>query len=262
MKNKAFLPILVLVITLATIAINGLANALPINGLNTGEISDRFPVYFVPAGYVFSIWGLIYLALLGYSIYQALPAQWENQRLRAIAPLYILSGLANISWILLWHYLQINISPIAMLVLLASLIAIYLRLEIGRKSFKAVETLLVNLPFSLYLGWISVATIANITTVLYNIEWSGWGISPVAWTVIMLIVGGVLAGIVQLTRRDLVYNLVFVWAFIGIAVKHENTQAVMLTSYIIAGLILLLAIINPLRVRYLAASPERKQAAR
>lgn len=258
MKSKAILPVLVLIVTLATIATNSLANILPINGLNTGQISDRFPVFFVPAGYVFSIWGLIYLALTAYSIYQLLPAQWGNPRLRAIAPLYILGSLANIGWILLWHYLQINLSLAAMLVLLATLILIYLRLDIGKRPFTLSETLLVNLPFSLYLGWISVATIANITTVLYNVDWNGWGISPVTWTVIMLVIGGILAGIIQFTRRDLVYNLVFVWAFVGIAVKHSSTQAVMITSYLIAGLILLYAIINWIQKPAFASSAERK----
>jgi hypothetical protein len=249
MKNKSLLPILIVIVTLATIAMNSLANILPFNGLDTGQISDRFPVYFVPAGYVFSIWGLIYLALMAYSIYQVLPSQWNNTRLRSIAPLYILASVANVSWLLLWHYLQITLSLVAMLIILASLILIYLRLNIGREKAGTAQSLLVNLPFSLYLGWISVATIANVTTVLYNLNWGGWGISPIAWTVIMLIIGGVLAGIVQFTRRDLVYNLVFVWAFIGIAVKHSQTQAVMLTSAIIAGLILLVAIINFFRVR-------------
>ena len=152
MKNKVVLPIIVLVITLATIAFNSLANILPLNGLNTGQISDRFDVYFVPAGYVFSIWGLIYIALLAYSIYQILPAQRDNARLRAIAPLYILSSLANMAWLALWHYEQIPLSLVAMLVLLGSLIAIYLRLGIGRGRFTTAETLLVNAPFSLYLG--------------------------------------------------------------------------------------------------------------
>ena len=242
--KKIVLPVIVLLVTLVTIAYNSLANILPLNGLNTGEISDRYPVLFVPAGYVFSIWGLIYIALIAYSIFQLLPAQWDNSKLKRIAPLYILSSLANIAWLTLWHYEQITLSLAAMLVLLASLIAIYVNLEIGRKAVSWQHKLLVHLPFSLYLGWVSVATIANATTVLFVNNWSGWGISPVNWTVIMLVVGGVLAALVQYLRRDLVYNLVFVWAFAGIAVKHSQTQPVMLTSSIIAVLILLYAVIN------------------
>ncbi len=247
MKNKFFTPILVLIVTLATIIFNSLANVLPLNGLNTGEISDRFPVYFVPAGYVFSIWGLIYIALLAFAIYQALPAQRDHPRLQQIRWLYILASLANIIWLALWHYLQISFSLLAMLVLLGSLIVIYLRLGIGRVQVNWKEKYFVNLTFSLYLGWISVATIANVTTVLYNLGWNGWGINPITWTVIMLIVGGTLAGIVQFTRRDLVYNLVFVWAFIGIALKHSQIQPILLTSWIIAALILVYALFNQFR---------------
>ena len=156
----------VILTILATIVVNGLANALPINGLNTGEISDRFRVYFVPAGYVFSIWGLIYLGLVAFAIFQALPSQRENPRLRATGWWISLGGLANIAWIFLWHYQQFPLTLIAMLVLLATLIITYLRLGIGETTVPAAETWAVRLPFSIYLGWITVATVANVTSLL------------------------------------------------------------------------------------------------
>src|SRR3990172_10942580 len=112
---------------IATIVVNGLANALPINGQNTGEISDRFDVYFVPAGYVFSIWGLIYLGLIVFAFYQALPVQQDNPRLNRISSLFALSCLANISWLFLWHYEQFPLTLIAMFSLFALLIGIYRR---------------------------------------------------------------------------------------------------------------------------------------
>src|SRR5512138_1928173 len=124
----------VIVTVLGTLIVNGLANALPLNGQNTGQISDRFHVYFVPAGYVFSIWGLIYLGLIAYAIYQALPAQRQNPRLRATGWWISLGGLANSAWIFLWHYEQFPLTLIAMLVLLATLIVTYLRLRIGRTA--------------------------------------------------------------------------------------------------------------------------------
>jgi benzodiazapine receptor len=158
--------IFVVLTILVTIVINGLANALPINGLNTGQISDRFQVYFVPAGYVFSIWGLIYLGLIAFAIFQALPSQRENPRLRATGWWISLSGLANSAWILLWHYEQFPLTVIVMLVLLATLIVTYLRLGIGRTAVPTAETWAARLPFSVYLGWITVATIANITALL------------------------------------------------------------------------------------------------
>ncbi len=170
--------ILVVLAVLAMITVNILANALPINGQNTGEISDRFDVFFVPAGYVFSIWGLIYLGLLAYAVYQALPAQAENPTLRSIGYLFVLSCLANIAWIFLWHYNLVALSVVAMLALLGLLLAIYLRLDIGRAPVAPAMKWLVHVPFSIYLGWITVATIANITSWLYEVGWSGWGSLP------------------------------------------------------------------------------------
>src|SRR4030065_2376230 len=119
---------------LATIVVNVLANALPINGQNTGAISDRFQVYFVPAGYVFAIWGVIYIGLIAFAIFQALPGQRENPRLRATGWWIALGGLANSAWIFLWHYQLFPLTVIAMLVLLAALIITYLRLGIGRTT--------------------------------------------------------------------------------------------------------------------------------
>ncbi len=221
-----------------------LANALPLNGLNTGDISDRFTVYFVPAGYVFSIWGLIYVGLIAYAIFQALPAQRENPRLRAVGWWVVLSGLANSAWIFLWHYELFPITLVAMLILLISLIAIYLRLDIGRPRVKAAEKWFVDVPFSIYLGWITVATIANVTSLLEYFAWGGWGISNQIWALIILAVGVVVAGAVHLTRYDVAYMLVILWAFIGIAIKHSETSLVATGAWIASGLVFLLLVVG------------------
>ena len=202
--------IAILLAALATVTINILANALPLNGQNTGEISDRFAVYFVPAGYVFSIWGLIYLGLLAYAVYQALPAQRDNPRLARIGGWFLLASLANVAWIFLWHYEFIALTLAAMLALLVSLIAIYLRLEIGRTAVPAAERWLVRGTFSVYLGWITVATIANVTALLYWLEWDGWGIDPQVWAVIMLIAGVVIGALMALTRGDATLSLIHI----------------------------------------------------
>ncbi len=230
--------------TLVTIAINGLANALPINGQTTGEISDRFRVYFVPAGYVFSIWGLIYLALMAFAVYQALPGQRENPRLRRIGYLFALSCVANSAWIFLWHYEFFELTLVAMFGLLLLLIAIYLRLGIGRVRVSAAEKWLVHIPFSIYLGWITVATIANVTSVLYYLNWDGWGIRPEIWAVIMLVVGAGIASAVSISRGDVAYVLVIVWAFAGIAVKHANTQMVAITAGLMALIVALTLLVG------------------
>jgi hypothetical protein len=235
--------VLVLVAALMTIVFNIAANILPLNDLNTGEISDRFEIFFVPAGYVFSIWGLIYLGLLAYAIYQVLPDQRDNPRLRSIGYIFVLSCAANIAWLFLWHYEVFEFTLIAMLVLLVTLIAIYLRLDIGRSEVSTAEKWAVHIPFSIYLGWITVATIANTTQLLYYLGWNGWGISAAMWAVIILAVGVVISVLMTLTRADIAYSLVLVWAYIGIAVKHSSTPLVAISALIGAGIILVVLII-------------------
>ena len=220
------------------ITINVLANALPINGQNTGEISDLFPVFFVPAGYVFSIWGLIYIGLLAFAVYQALPAQRENPRLRKIGYWFLLSCVANSVWIFLWHYNLFPLSLLVMLVLLGSLLVIYLRLNDGRTRVSTIERWCVNIPFSVYLGWITVATVANVTDVLYDLGWNGFGIAPETWAVIMLIIAAGLGVAMAVTRRDVAYLLVLVWAFAGIGVKQAAVPLVATTAWIVTALMI------------------------
>jgi benzodiazapine receptor len=246
MKNDTLRQWATLVAVIVTTIMNGLANTLPFNGLTTGEISDRFQVYFVPAGYVFSIWGLIYLALAAFAIYQVLPAQRDNPRLRRSGALFLLSCGANIAWLFLWHYEVFLLTLVAMITLLLSLIAIYLRLEIGRAQVSAAEKWLVQVPFSIYLGWITVATIANVTSVLDYVNWSGWGISPEAWTVIMLVAGLGIASAVSLTRGDVAYMLVIVWAYVGIAVKHAATPVVATAAWVTAALVAAMLVVGVL----------------
>ena len=237
------------VATLLVLVVNGLANSLPINGQTSGEISDRFQVYFVPAGYVFSIWGLIYLALIAFSIYQALPAQRNNPHLRSIGYLYALSCVANAVWLFLWHYEIFVLTVFVMLALLLLLIAIYLRLGTGRTRVSAAETWLVRVPFSIYLGWITVATVANVTTLLDYLNWGGWGLSPEAWAIIMLVAAAAIASAVSLTRGDIAYILVIVWAFVGIAVKQAATPVVAWTAILMAVVVALTLIVGVPRTR-------------
>jgi hypothetical protein len=235
--------------TVLLITVNALANTLPLNGLTTGEISDRFVVFFVPAGYVFSIWGLIYVALLAFTVYQALPAQRQNPLLRRIGYLYALSCVANVAWLFLWHYELFEWTLLAMFCLLLLLIAIYLRLRIGWRRVPPADTWLAQVPFSIYLGWITVATIANVTSVLDSVNWGGWGLAPEVWAIIMLVVGGLVASAVSISRGDIAYVLVIVWAFAGIVVKHLDTLSVAITAGVVAGIVLLTLLIGlPLRL--------------
>jgi len=229
--------ILVILSIALTLVVNVLANALPINGLNTGQISDSFDVYFVPAGYVFSIWGLIYIGLVAFAVFQALPSQRENPRLRAAGPWIILSGLANSAWIFLWHYQQFPLTLLVMLVLLASLIITYLRLGTSRTNVSTLETWMARVPFSIYLGWITVATVANATSVLDYLNWNGFGLSEEAWMVIILAAVLVIAALMNFTRRDVAYTLVILWALAGISVKHAGVTAVTTPTWITFALV-------------------------
>lgn len=222
-----------------TLVVNVLANALPLNGLNTGQISDRFNVYFVPAGYVFSIWGLIYLGLIAFAIFQALPSQRENPRLRATGWWISLGGLANSVWIFFWHYEQFPLTLIAMLVLLGTLIVTYLRLDIGRTTVPAAETWFARLPFSIYLGWITVATVANVTSLLDYLNWNGFGIAPEIWMGIVLAAVLVIAALMNFTRRDIAYTAVILWALTGISVKNATVPSVAIPTWITFGLVAL-----------------------
>ena len=223
--------ITVVVAILVTIIINILANALPLNGLNTGQISDRFHVYFVPAGYVFSIWGIIYIGLIAYAIYQALPAQKTNPRLQATGWWVVLGGLANSAWIFLWHYQQFVATLGAMLVLLATLIAVYLRLGVGQTKVSRGENWAVRIPFSIYLGWITVATVANISDVLDFVKWNRFGISDAIWMVIILGAVVVIGGLMNFRRRDVAYAAVLLWALAGIAVKFPAEGLVTVATW-------------------------------
>jgi hypothetical protein len=148
--------------TLAVIIVSALANYLPINGQTTREISDRIRVYITPAGYVFAIWGVIYLGLIAYTVFQALPMNQDHMALQSIAPYYWLASAANIVWMLLWHYERFPLTPVFMIILLGALIMIYLGLDIGGGAVSAGMRWAVHLPFSIYLGWITVATAGNL----------------------------------------------------------------------------------------------------
>lgn len=242
-------PLIGLVGLVATIAVNGLANALPLNGQTTGEIINRDPVYFLPASWVFSIWGLIYLALVAFVVYSLLPAGRRNPRVQRLGPPFAISCVANGVWLFLWHWERFTLSTVAMAVLLLSLIACYAIAWDRRGTTTIAERALLRFPFSLYLGWVSVATIANVTVALDRAGWGGGGLAPEAWAALMVLVGGVLAALIGLTRSDPVYPAVFVWAFVGLAIRQRETELIAVTAIavaIAAAVIAIVALLRPL----------------
>lgn len=226
------------------LTVNVLASTLPLNGQNTGEISDRFQVYFVPAGYVFAIWGLIYIGWIAFAIYQASPSQKESPRLRSLGYLFALSNLFNAAWLFCWHYNQFGLSVIVMLTLLGLLIASYLKLNVAKTPVSAIEKWSVDIPFSVYLGWITVAAVANVTDYLYFINWNGFGIAPQVWAVIMIVVASVLGILMTFSRRDSGYVFVLAWSFAGIAVKQAAEPLVANAAWAAAAFALGLAVFN------------------
>jgi len=235
------------------LTVNILASALPLNGQNTGEISDRFQVFFVPAGYVFAIWGIIYIGWIAFAVHQFLPRHKESLRLRHLGWLFALSGLFNAAWLFCWHYNIFGPSVLVMLTLLALLIASYLKLNVGKEKVSNAEKWSVDIPFSVYLGWISVATIANVTDWLYSVNWNGFGLPPQVWAVVMLVVASVVGLLMALTRRDSGYLFVFVWSFIGIAIKQAGEPLVANTAWIAAVLALVLAVYSIVQRRSVTA---------
>ena len=233
---------LVLLATIATVAFNGISQSLPIGGRTSADISNQYTTFFTPANYAFAIWGVIYLLLIGYGIYQALPSQRENPNARKIGWLFILSCILNCTWITLFQYDQILISVIVIVAFLLTLIAIYVRLDIGRAKVSTADRWLLHLPFSVYLGWLSVATIANISVLGVAQQWGDlFGIAAPVWAAIMLVVATLVGLIIATTRRDVGYVLVFVWAFTAIINKQAATPVVTTTALI--TLIVLLVVL-------------------
>jgi len=206
---------------------NFLSNALPFNQLTQADLGELYPVLITPATYVFSIWGLIYLALIAFIIYQALPNFRENPAVKAVGILFAVSSLFNILWLFFWHYQRIGWSMIIMLLLLATLIMVYLRIGAVTTEKSLYDRLLVKYPFSLYLGWITAATIVNFNVLLFDIGWLGIGAGGVFFTILMIAIAALVALAVFYLRQDFIYTAVFVWALIGIGVRHGSDRVLL-----------------------------------
>jgi len=224
-----------------TVTVNVAAVVLPLNGLGTAEISDRFPALVVPADYVFSIWSVIYLALGAWVVVQTLPGKRRDPLLRRVGTLPALTGVLNAAWVVLWHYEVFALTVPVMVALLLTLIAIHLRLREGDGlGQRSLETAILIGPWSLYLGWITVATIANVSQTLMWLGFEGGGIPQPIWAVAVLVAGVAIAVAMLLRERDVVFAAVVVWAYAGIVVRQaafpEVVLAACLGAMAVAGL--------------------------
>lgn len=234
----------VVVITLLTIAVNILADALPINGVLTYQISDKYFTLFTPAGYVFAIWGVIYLGLLAYMVYQVLPSQRTNPRLRAMGWWYVAANLANTGWIFCWHY-ELMLSTVGLTTLLLfCLVMAYRRLRpVSRGPVARGEWWTTHLTFSIYTAWATVATVANGAVYLVSVGWTGGSLPPAPGTVLLLLLAAAI-GLLFLWRwRDGAFVGVFVWAFVGIALNHREVALVAWTAAGMAAVLAALAVL-------------------
>ena len=236
-----------IILYILTIVVNSLAGGTTlIGGRLTATVSDSNPTLVTPAGYVFSIWGIIYILLGAFVVYQALPNKSSRGFTEKIGWLYVLSSIINIVWIFFWQFEYLTVSVVLIFLLLATLIAIYVRLGVGKKKVGLDDRLAVHLPFSVYLGWITVASIANVATTLVSLNWNGAGISAETWAILVVAVALVITTLMLVTRKDVAYSLVIIWALVGIAVKQSGNQTVVMLaeiSAVIVAVILLATII-------------------
>lgn len=252
MKSKV-LSIINFILFLGVVTVNALANILPINNLNTGEISDKYPNLFVPAGFTFSIWSLIYLQLLILTIYNIYIAFKDDKRdLSYFNFILGINFVLNSLWVIFWHYEFVFISWLIMIFIFITLLLMDRFLD--RKIIHGLkDKVSFRYTISIYYGWISVATIANTTALLVKLGWDGFGINQEVWTLLVIIVATVIASLTLLIQKNIAYALVFIWAFIGIAYKRLNTQPVynsIVNLTVTCGiLIAILSVITYLRIK-------------
>ena len=241
-----------------SIAINTLSNVFPLNGVSVGKLSNTLfaAVQIIPANYAFAIWGLVYIGLIAFGIYQLQPSQRENPRLRRSGYLLSIACIAQCAWIYLFLARLFPLSNLAMLGILVPLMVMYQRLGIGRERVSRQERWFIHLPISIYLGWISVATIplqggfanVNVAIGLYSLKWDGWGIAPSVWTVVMMIIASTIAAVICIQRRDTAYVLVIVWALVAISIRQANVPPIMVTGWVLAIVLMGLNLVNGLKV--------------
>jgi hypothetical protein len=218
----------VLLALLAMLTVNALSSILPINGVTPKEVSDRYPNLFVPAPLAFSIWGVIYLLVIGYTLYQLGLFRKKGEAVNAAllnktGVLFIVSSVLNLSWVLAWHYGQLALSFVILALFLITMIQIRLTIR-TQEPLTLKEKWFVRLPFSVYFGWITIATIAGAVALLVGYGFSGLGLSEPVWAMIILLVGAVIGILTALTFRDVAYLLVLVWAYANILMNHLSAS--------------------------------------
>jgi len=253
LQNTRLLAVLQIIFFIIMIVVNALANILPMNGHTTAEVSAMYPNLFVPAGFTFSIWGIIYLFLLVWVVYSGILLWRKDEKIpayhhaKAIAPLFIISCIFNSSWIIFWQYLQIIFSLMIMLWLLRTLIGIYIRMQKTKLQITGWDNWALVVPFVIYLAWICVATIANITAMLIDVDWNGFGIQPWLWSCIMILIATGLSFWFGYLKGELAFALVIAWALFGIYKSQVDSKEISIMAIVCCGVSLTTGIIGLMR---------------
>jgi hypothetical protein len=240
------------------VTVNVLANTLPINGVRTGDVSDAYPNLFAPAGLTFSIWSVIYLLLGLHVLYQLGLFRGRgtggdrSALLNKVGLYFSISSLANTAWVFAWHYDVIALSVVLIVVILACLAVIATTVAAADQT--AREKLFIGVPFSVYFGWTTVATVANVTVFLVSIDWDGFGLTDPTWAVVILLVAAAIGTATVLRNRDVAYGLVLLWAYTGILIKHTSANGFdnrfpHVIATVIACLVIYVAVIGATLIR-------------
>ena len=249
-KDELLMKVIVATTYVIMIVINALANILPINGISTGDVSDLYANLFAPAGYTFLIWSIIYLALGGFVVFQFKSTYYSPETgamIQNMRKWFSVSSVANAFWIVSWHYDLIVVSMLLMLVILVALIKCMFLIHTAKLT--SLERRWAQVPFSIYFGWITVATIANFTTLLVYADWNGFGLRLDAWTSAIVIIGLGISIMTIIRFKDVIYGFVILWAYGGILSKHlsatgfDGQYPVVITTVMIAMVVLISTLI-------------------
>ena len=245
---------------LAMVFVNFLANYLPINNKNTGQLSNQYPNLFVPAPVTFAIWGVIYLLLFIFCVKQSkglFSSQVDEITAETVLLInfrFIITCILNATWIFVWHYEYLGASVVVMLLFLAQLIDINKRLDTITIYLSNASRFAIKAPFGMYLGWICVATIANITTFLVNIKWDRAGESEVFWTCLLIVIAACIVSYALIKVRNFYLGLAVIWAFSGIIYARLGADVyqrfIVWTAVFGIGLVLILTIIEMSRAMF------------
>jgi benzodiazapine receptor len=242
---------------LAVVVVNALAGSTTIiGGQDTAQVSDKNFTLITPAGYTFAIWGIIYVLLGVFVVFQALPSN-KGKIAGKIGWFFVLSSILNIAWLFLWQFEVLSLSVVLMFLLFASLLMIYLKLGVGKFPVSLREKLAVHAPLSVYFGWITIASIANVAAALVAVSWDGFGLSAETWGVLVIIVALLIASLVVLTRNDVAYGLVIIWALVGISANLGKNQNIVLAAQVSAAIVVAAVVATVLVAKF---RPKRQVA--